>query len=126
MIHTRPVRTVVFALAAPAFVAGAAVAVSAQGSSPGHSPQAPKGSTTLTAPSGGTLVKVFDAPPAPPAEDVAKPNAAETVTTPEAICSTGDASVDVLVREAGSRYGIDPCLVSAVMAQESGFRRFAV
>src|SRR6185369_15949471 len=41
-------------------------------------------------------------------------------------CTTGDAGVDAVVREARAAYGVDPCLVVAVMAAESGYRRYAV
>jgi soluble lytic murein transglycosylase-like protein len=41
-------------------------------------------------------------------------------------CTTGDLAVDAMVRDAGLRYGVDPCLIVAVMAAESGYRRYAV
>ncbi len=64
----------------------------------------------------------------PATADVAMPAVAEpkvAVERPRA-CTTGDPSLDEVVQEAGLRYGVDPCLVVAVMSQESGYRRNAV
>jgi soluble lytic murein transglycosylase-like protein len=65
-----------------------------------------------------------------PAPAVAGPGAAGMLAAVEDhsghMCLTGDAGVDQIVREAGTRYGVDPCLVVAVMGVESGFRRDAV
>jgi soluble lytic murein transglycosylase-like protein len=46
--------------------------------------------------------------------------------TPGHVCSTGDLVLDGLVREAGARYGVDPCFVIAVMSAESSYSRYAV
>lgn len=67
--------------------------------------------------------------------EVAKPEKPEKVETVEKkpeprphdhTCTTGDLAVDAVVRDAGVRYGVDPCLIVAVMAAESGYRRYAV
>jgi len=129
MTSSRRLRTKLVLLAAPALVACAVATVSAQGSSTRLTPTAPRESTTLTSSRSGSLVKDFDRAPddaKPDTEDVAAPSGKDTVAAPEPICSTGDPNVDAVVREAGSRFGVDPCLVVAVMAQESGYRRYAV
>jgi soluble lytic murein transglycosylase-like protein len=119
-------RLALLALAAPALVVAAAASASAQHKSPPLPPE----STTMSAPSGGSLVRDFGHPPeaAKPSlgSDVANPAPPDTVTGPEPICTTGDPTVDAVVRQAAVRYGVDPCLVVAVMAQESGYRRYAV
>lgn len=77
-------------------------------------------------PANGSLVVDFDHPVVQPdAAKPAKPEPAAVVERPRA-CSTGDAALDAVVAEAGLRYGVDPCLVVAVMAQESGYRRNAI
>jgi soluble lytic murein transglycosylase-like protein len=40
--------------------------------------------------------------------------------------STGNPSLDIIVREAASHYGLDPCLIVSIMRQESGFNSKAV
>ena len=40
--------------------------------------------------------------------------------------SSGNAALDVLVNEAATRNGLDPCLILSVMRAESGFNRSAV
>jgi hypothetical protein len=92
-------------------------------------PKPPGQSTSINGGSGGGLVVDFDKPAneAKPAEeaspDTAKPTGRDAL---EHGCSTGNAEVDAAVREAGTRSGVDPCLIVAVMAQESGYRRYAV
>jgi soluble lytic murein transglycosylase-like protein len=132
-------RRILIALAAPALVAAASAVASAQST---HPPPPPRQSTRLTtggdAATGGasgsggsSLVREFDTAPgaAKPAE---APEAATAVkaAVPDAprpsSCTTGDPAVDAVIREAAERYGVDGCLVVAVMAQESGYRRFAV
>lgn len=83
-------------------------------------------SVTDGSPAGGSLVVDFDKPAVK--AEVARPASAEptvTVERPRA-CTTGDSTLDAVVQEAGLRYGVDPCLVVAVMSQESGYRRNAV
>lgn len=61
--------------------------------------------------------------------DVAKPDLPAKLDghdAPGHICTTGDAAVDAIVRDAGTRYGVDPCFITAVMGAESGYRRYAV
>ena len=86
-------------------------------------PRPPVQSTALTVDFTGEAArpKEPEKPAAPRKDDVLAPHAA-----PGHVCTTGDASVDSVVREAGARYGVDPCLVTAVMAAESGYRRYAV
>lgn len=76
-------------------------------------------------PAGGSLVVDFGEPAKP---DVAKPSKPEPAIVPDRprTCSTGDAALDGVIAEAATRYGVDPCLVVAVMSQESGYRRNAV
>lgn len=88
----------------------------------------PVQSTQLSVPDGkpaGSLVVDFEQPATP---DVARPTSAEpkVVVEPPRACTTGDASLDGVVQEAALRYGVDPCLVVAVMSQESGYRRNAI
>ena len=119
------------ALAAVAFgVLGAATA-SAQSAPP---PPRQSQSTELTAPAdaGSSLVVDFSQPkgeavpkPEPPERPESAP-AADVHGAPGHTCTTGDPGVDAIVREAGVRYGVDPCLVNAVMAAESAYRRYAV
>ncbi|HQR37767.1 MAG TPA: lytic transglycosylase domain-containing protein, partial [Blastocatellia bacterium] len=93
-------------------------------------PPTPHESTQLAVPSSGSGMLVdFNKPDEPPAADTATEKPADTLTVDRSMptqCSTGDATVDAFVREAGARYGVDPCLVTAVMRAESGFRRYAV
>lgn len=118
-------------------VLACAAAVSAAAQSPAGvdgKTRPPAQSTQLSATerpgTASSMVVDFEHPPDPAAEkaDAApprKPEDSPVAPVPQA-CSTGDPSLDAVVREAGLRYGVDPCLVVAVMAQESGYRRYAV
>lgn len=132
-MRIRAPRHLLAVVALPALMAAAAVGASAQSTIITQGPKVPRDSTKMNAAGsgGGSLVVDFDRPKEEAAakpEDVAKP-AAPGPAAPEVaapICTTGDATVDSFIREAGASYGVDPCLVVAVMAQESGYRRYAV
>jgi soluble lytic murein transglycosylase-like protein len=131
------------ALRQPAVLLAAATlgAVFGVASAAAQTPAAPRVSTTLsdTAPSGaqpaaGRISVDFGAPaegPKPdpaPAAPAAPAPAREEVDhhAPGHVCSTGDPSVDHIVRDESARNGIDACFVVAVMRQESGCSRWAV
>jgi soluble lytic murein transglycosylase-like protein len=72
---------------------------------------------------------VATAPPAPRSrEDVYTRAPALTMAEASALdgFSTGDPSIDRLIVESGSRNGVDPVLLYAIMHRESSFRRGAV
>ncbi len=129
-MRIRPPRPLLAVVAVPALMAAAAVGAAAQSTIITQGPKVPRDSTKMNASGsgGGSLVVDFDRPKeeaAPKPEEVVKPAEPEpVVATP--VCTTGDAAVDSFIREAGASYGVDPCLVVAVMAQESGYRRYAV
>lgn len=128
-VHSR-LRTGPIALAVVCLGLGASVAAAqTPASDQGNKLRLPVQSTQLSVPdgkpTGGSLVVDFDRPA--PAE-VSKPAKAEpevAVERPRA-CTTGNAALDAVVQEAGLRYGVDPCLVVAVMSQESGYRQNAI
>jgi soluble lytic murein transglycosylase-like protein len=93
---------------------------------------AQKQSTEVRVPdSSGSLVVDFAKKPDAPAETKVEPKPAEEPAAPPHgepghLCRTGDSVADAAVNEAAGAYGLDPCLVVAVMGAESGFRRLAV
>lgn len=115
-----------FAVVGLAFVASTASAQTAGSGSVRPPTQSTQLSVPNGKPAGGSLVVDFGAPATPP--EVAKPSKPEATVAVERprACSTGDAALDAVVFEAGARYGVDPCLVVAVMSQESGYRRNAI
>ena len=91
----------------------------------------PGQSTQMSVPdSSGSLVVDFSKKPEAPAEkeEPKKPEVLEATAhgEPGHLCRTGDTVADAAVHEAAKAYGLDPCLVVAVMGAESGFRRLAV
>jgi soluble lytic murein transglycosylase-like protein len=88
-------------------------------------PPAPRQSTQIRVGFSRAEEKAEETPAA--AEEKAPEIAADVDHgAPGHFCSTGDAIADAAVLEAATAYGVDPCLVVAVMGAESGYRRYAV